>query len=167
MEFLKSLGFDPIMLGAQILNFLIIFYLLKRFLYKPVMDMVKKREDKITEGLKQAQEASQTLENALLMEKKILSKAQNESQKLIEDAKLQAQELSNQMEEHAKAQTQKLIADAHFQIQQETAQVERRLSEKTSLLAREILAKSLSGIFSQGEQKKVVEKALKNIKKAD
>lgn len=167
MEFLKSLGFDPIMLGAQILNFLIIFYLLKRFLYKPVMDMVKKREDKITEGLRKAQEASQTLENALLMEKKILSKAQNESQKLIENAKSQAQELSNQMEENAKAQTQKLISDAHSQIQQETAQVERRLSEKTSLLAREILAKSLSGIFSQDEQKKVVEKALKNIKKAD
>lgn len=167
MEFLKSLGFDPIMLGAQILNFLIIFYLLKRFLYKPVMDMVKKREDKITEGLKQAEIATKTLENALLMEKKILSKAQNESQKLIEDAKSQAQELSIQMEENAKAQTQKLISDAHSQIQQETAQVERRLSEKTSFLAREILAKSLSGIFSQGEQKKVVEKALKNIKKAD
>jgi len=167
MEFLKSLGFDPIMLGAQILNFLIIFYLLKRFLYKPVMDMVKKREDKITEGLKKAQEAGLTLENALIGEKKILSKAQGESQKIIEDAKLQAQELSLQMEENAKAQTQRLISDARSQIQQETAEVEKRISEKTSLLAREILSKSLSGIFSQDEQKKVVEKALKNIKKAD
>ncbi|MBI2025879.1 MAG: F0F1 ATP synthase subunit B [Candidatus Levybacteria bacterium] len=167
MEFLKNLGFDPIMLGAQILNFLIIFYLLKRFLYKPVMDMIKKREDKITQGLKQAEVAAKTLEKALEDEKKILSKAQSQSQKIIEEARLQAGLLSAQIEESARAQTQKLISDAHSQIAQETLEAERRISEKTSDLAREILLKSLTGVFSQSEQKKIVEKAIKNIKKTN
>ena len=76
MDFLKNLGFDPVMLGAQILNFLIIFFLLKRFLYKPVLDMIKKREDVIKEGLKQSEEAKLNLEKTLLEEKRILTKAQ-------------------------------------------------------------------------------------------
>ena len=75
MEILKNLGFDPVMLAAQIVNFLIILYLLKRFLYKPILEMLKKREDSIKEGLKQAEEARITLEKTLQEEKKILSKA--------------------------------------------------------------------------------------------
>ena len=55
MEILKTFGVDPIFLGAQIVNFLIIFYLLKRFLYKPVLGCLKTGRQ--NQGLKQAEEA--------------------------------------------------------------------------------------------------------------
>lgn len=167
MEFLKSLGFDPFMLGVQILNFLIIFYLLKRFLYKPVLNMVKQRENKISEGLKQAEDAAKTLEKALEEEKRILTKAQSASQALIEDAKLEAKQLSVLMEEDARTKTQKIIAEAMLQIDQETREVEKRLSEKTGNLARDILTKSLSGVFTKDEQKEIIKKVEKNIKNVD
>src|SRR4030042_5711258 len=109
MEFLQQLGFDPIMVGAQILNFLIIFYLLKRFLYKPVLDMVKKREEKITQGLKDAEDGNKALEKALEEEKKILTKAQDNAKKIIEDAKTEAGILALDIENNSKAQTEKLI----------------------------------------------------------
>ena len=165
MEILKNFGVDPYLLGAQIVNFLIIFYLLKRFLYKPVLGMLKKREDKIKEGIKQAEEAQATLEKTLDQEKKILTKAQEEAKKLIESARLQAGDVSREIEENTKRQAEKILLDARAQIEQDGQKMEKELSEKVSLLAEGLLEKALQGVFGEKEQKQILNKALKNIKK--
>ncbi|MBI3985102.1 MAG: F0F1 ATP synthase subunit B [Candidatus Levybacteria bacterium] len=167
MEFLKSLGFDPIMLGAQILNFLIIFYLLKRFLYKPVMDMVKKREDKITLGLKQAQEAQELMEKTLVDEKKILTKAQDEAKKIIEETKEESRQIASNIQEEAKVQAEKMLTQMRTQLDQDTRQMEKALMEKVSVLAADMLTKSLQGMLTESEQKEIVQKAVKQIKKVN
>ena len=165
MDFLKNLGFDPIMLGAQILNFLIILYLLKRFLYKPVMDMIKKREDIIKEGLKDAEKAQLSLEKALEEEKKILVKAQDHAKQIIDDSKTQALEIQKEIEEKAKAQSEKILKDASAKIQEETKEAEKKLANQVSTLASEIVKKSLEEMVGQKEQKVFVDKAIKKIKK--
>ncbi len=164
MGFLKDLGFDPVLLGAQVLNFLIIYYLLKRFLYKPVMDMIKSREDKIAEGLKQAEESRTTLEKTLEEEKKILQKAEIQAQKIIEDAKEQALDASRQIDENAKQEADRIILAAREKIEQESRDTEARLTQKISLIASDMVAKSLEGLISEKEQKQILEKTLHNIK---
>jgi len=167
MEILKNFGVDPVLVGAQIINFLIIFYLLKRFLYKPVLGMLKKREDKIKEGLKQAEEARLALEKALDQEKKIFAKAHDEAKALVADAKAQAIETSKGIEENTKRQAEKMLLDARAQIEQDAKKMEQELSEKVSLLAEGMLEKSLQGIFGEREQKQILDKAIKNIKKTN
>ena len=73
MEIVDHFGLDPYLFGAQVINFLIIFYLLKRFLYKPVLEILRKREREIAEGLKQAEEGKILLEKAQEKEKEILN----------------------------------------------------------------------------------------------
>src|ERR1035437_4817800 len=160
MEILKTFGFDPFLVGAQILNFLIIFYLLKRFFYKPVLGMLKTREDKIKEGIKQAEEARLTLEKTLEEEKKIFAKAHDEAKALILDAKTHALEVSREVEENTKKQTEKILLDARAQIEQDAKRMEAELGEKISLLAKAMLEKSLQGILGEKEQKQIVEKAV-------
>jgi F-type H+-transporting ATPase subunit b len=167
MEILKTFGFDPILLVAQIINFLIIFYLLKRFLYKPVLGMLKTREDKIKEGMKQAEEARLTLEKTIDEEKKILAKAHEEAKSLITDAKTQAIEVSREVEENTKKQAEKILLDARAQIEQDSKRMETELGEKISVLAKDMLGKSLQGVIGEKEQKQIVEKAVKNIKKTN
>lgn len=165
MEILKNFGFDPVMLVAQIVNFLIIFYLLKRFLYKPVLAMLKKRQDIISESLRQAEETRISLEKTIGQERKLLIKAQNEGKKIIQEAKLQSAETAREIEENTKKQTEKMLLEAKQELEYESKEVERQISEKISVLAANMLTKSLEGIFSAKEQKKVLEKSLKQIKK--
>lgn len=165
MEILKNFGFDPVMLVAQIINFLIIFYLLKRFMYKPVLEMLKKREDSIAKGIKQADEARATLERTLEQEKKILTKASDEGKKILEEAKNQAKQVAIEIEENTKKQTEKMIQEAKQQIEQDSKEIEKRLSEKVSVLALNMLTKSLEGTIGAKEQKQIITKTLKNIKK--
>ncbi len=164
MDFLKNLGFDPILLGAQILNFLIIFYLLKRFLYKPVLGMIKSREDKIALGLKQAEEARIKLEQTLEEEKRILARAQSQAKELIEEANAAAKAGALEIEENARVSAERMLVEAKAQMNQESLEIERRISEKTSIIAMDMLAKSLKGVISEKDQKAIANKALKNIK---
>ncbi len=153
------------LLVAQIVNFLIIFYLLKRFLYKPVLGMLKKREDKIAQGLKQAEEARVALEKTLEEEKKILSKAQDQAKILIEESRAQATEVAKKIEDDTKKQAERILLEAKEQINQEAKKTETRLAEKVSVLAEDMLVKSLEGFFGEKEQRQIANKAIKQIKK--
>jgi F-type H+-transporting ATPase subunit b len=48
---MDKLGIDPKLLLAQLVNFTIIMLLLKKFLYKPILDMLEKRKKEIAEGV--------------------------------------------------------------------------------------------------------------------
>ncbi len=165
MDILKNFGVDPVLMGAQIVNFLIIFYLLKRFLYKPVLGMLKKREDKIQEGLKQAEEARLTLEKTLSDEKKILAKAQDKAKEIVEHSRLQAKEDSKKIVEETRKQAEGILQEAKQQIEQESAAVEKRISEKVTMLASDMLTKSLEGFFGEKEQKQIASRVLDKIKR--
>src|SRR5438477_11743203 len=98
MEILKNFGVNGYLLGAQIINFLIVFYILKRLLYKPVLSMLKKREDEVKEGLRLSEEGRKTFEEAQTKEKEILKKAEGQADKIVADARSKALEEASQIE---------------------------------------------------------------------
>lgn len=165
MEIIKGFGLDPFLFGAQLINFLIVLYLLKRFLYKPVLDTLKKRERQILEGLKQAEEGKALLDKALIREKEILKKAREEAKKTINETKDQALRVRRDIEEGTKLEAEKIIREAREQIERETKEVEKRLVSQVSHLSVDFLRKSLSSMFSEKEQKEVLDRAVKTIKR--
>lgn len=167
MEILKNFGVNPILLAAQIVNFLIILFVLKKFLYKPVLELLKKRQTMIKEGIKQAEESRNRLEKVVIEEKNILRNAQLQAKELMEDAKQESIELTLQMNEAAKKQTEKILKDAKDQIARESVETEKRLAVNTSKLAVSFLQKALSEFFSGKEQKEVVSNVLRKIRKAN
>lgn len=165
MEILENFGVNPILLAAQIVNFIIIFFILKKFLYKPILELLKKRQIMIKEGISQAEESRIKLEKVVIEEKNILRQAQLAAKQVIEDAKQQSLELARQASDNAKKQTEKILTDAKAQILIESAETEKRLAVQTSKLAISFLEKALSEFFSAKEQKEVVSNALRKIKK--
>lgn len=164
MEILENFGVNPILLAAQIVNFLIIFFVLKKFLYKPILELLKKRQIMIKDGISQAEESRIRLEKVVIEEKNILKQAQLEAKKVIEDAKQESIELTRTARDNAKKQTEKILIDAKAQISREVSETEKRLAVQTSRLAISFLEKALSEFFSAKEQKEVVSNALRKIK---
>lgn len=165
MEIIKNFGLDPIMLGAQILNFLIILFILRRFLYKPVLDLIKNREDTIKEGLKKAEESQRLLEKTQKEEQIILRNAESKAKKVIEDAKNQALSKIKESQELAKKQAEKLIEDARIQISQEAKIAEQKIMASIAKLSLDLLEKALSGLISQETQQDLMKKAIKQLQK--
>jgi F-type H+-transporting ATPase subunit b len=164
LELVENFGIDPYLLGAQIINFLIVFYVLKRFLYKPILNALKTREDSIRKGLEDAEVARKLLEEAEEKEAKLLQKAQSEARKMIEDAKSESLSLLAQAEEKTRLQTEQMLKDAKTQIEEDMKRAEKQLSANITTLAVHVLEKSIADIFSQDEQDVVIKKAIKKLK---
>lgn len=150
---------------AQIINFVIVFFILKKILYKPVLDIINKRDAQIKKGLKDKEEAEQLLKDAQQNEAEVLQKAQARAEKIISDAKLEANEAKAQIEESAKKDAEKMITQARETIEHETKLAEDHLTAKIGTIAIGLLEKSLTGVFGKEEQQTILKKAEAQLKK--
>lgn len=163
MEILDTFGFNPILFGAQVINFLIIFFVLKKFLYKPLLKTMQTRQKRIEDGLTFAQETEARLEKIKKEEIKILKAAQAQSKELLSETRKQAQDILKSTQEQAKEETKKMIEDARAQIAKETKQAESRLMQQVGDVSIHFLEESLMGFFTEKEQQQIMAKALKRL----
>jgi len=165
MDVLHNFDIQWPLLVAQIVNFLIIFYLLKRFLYKPIFTLLKKREDTIKEGLDKAEDGKRALIDAQVKEKKLIKEAQDTAKKIIQDAREQGQMVAKEIEAKAKKQADRMMEEAKNQIDLETRSAEQQLNKHISELSVALLKKALDNVFGDKEQSEVVSKAVKALQK--
>src|ERR1700751_4763240 len=90
MEIFKTFGLDPYLVTAQIINFLIIFYVLKRYLYPPLFKVFKKREELVKESISKAEENEKILEKTKDLEKETIKKAKVTADEIIKESHEQA-----------------------------------------------------------------------------
>lgn len=165
MEIIKNFGVEPVLLAAQIVNFLVLMAILRKFFYKPMLRLLKNRENTIRDGLQKAEEARKLLEKTKEEEKTILKKAREKASTFIKEAKEQSQNLEKEAKEIVKAQTERMIEDARQQIQREAKIAQDALVQYVSKIAVALLEKSLTEILSEKEKREVSLKAINKLQK--
>ncbi|MEX2013289.1 MAG: F0F1 ATP synthase subunit B, partial [Candidatus Levyibacteriota bacterium] len=164
MELLHNFGFDPVLLIAQVVNFLLILFVLKKFLYKPVLKMLKDRRESVAQGLRKSEEGKKLLEDAEIREKEILKKARLQANQMVDDARAQVTAEAEVIEENAKIQAARIIEDANRQIELAEKETEKKLATYVSNLAIELITKSSKQLFPEREQKSAIQNALKRLR---
>lgn len=164
MDILQNFGVNWVLLLAQIVNFLIIFWLLKKFAYKPIFQMLEKRKKLIAEGVENAQKSGEVLQKSLEEEKALLKKAQGNVVEILADAQKQAQDIISSAEEGAKKRVEKILEGAKKEIEDQTLDAEKQLSKHTAELAAKLLEKSLQSMVDSKTQKEIVNKITKKLK---
>lgn len=165
MGFLEDFGFNPLLFVAQIINFVIIFIILKKLLYKPVLDMIKKREKEISDGIKNSELADEKLQEAEEKEKLIIQKANERARKIVDDAKTESEAVKIKSDEKTKKETERMIEQARRSIEQDIKNAEEKLTKKIGNIAISLLQKSLVGVFGEKEQKIIIKKAVSHLEK--
>ena len=102
-----------------VINLLIFFLLLKKFLFKPVLGMMERREQMIKDDLDKAKKASEEAEQIKTEYETKLSEAQAEAVKITTTAKQRADKESAEIVEDAKAEAAHIIADAQKTIERD------------------------------------------------
>src|SRR3990167_1299416 len=114
---MESLGIDPKLLIAQIVNFALFFILFKKFLAKPFAKFLTDEKNKELEGEKSIQKVKKMETEAVQKEqvahakiKKeeavVLAEAKKQGEKLKEDILVQAREEAEDIKKKAKKQTE-------------------------------------------------------------
>lgn len=165
MEILKQFGINPVLLVAQVINFLIILFLLKRFFYRPLLEVIKKREDVIKNGLESAEAGNTLLEKAREEEKKLLVKASEQAEKMIKNAKEESLEIKTNIEEKTNKRIEKMLSDAKIEIDRKSAETKKELSENILKVAITVLEKTLPQLLNKKEQEEILAKTAEKIGK--
>lgn len=164
MEILNEFGFDIKLFVAQIVNFLVIAFIFRRFLYKPILATLKKRKEIIAKGLKDAEKASEALENAEEQKNEILNRASKESEKILNEAKQQSLIVRDEIINAARSDVERMMEQASMQIKQERENFIKE-ARKTSLeMSRIILLDTVENLFDKKEQEILIKKGLSKLK---
>ncbi|MBQ6154599.1 F0F1 ATP synthase subunit B [bacterium] len=116
MELIKALGLNWAQLISQLINFAILFWLLKKFALTSLLDSIHARQQEIKDGLNNAQAADEALSQAQAKKEQIISEARGQAQQIINEARSQANLQGQEMLEQAKAQATKIVEDGHQQV---------------------------------------------------
>jgi len=109
MEILAKLGIDWKLLIAQVFNFLILLWILKRYAYTPIIDFLEERSKRIEKGLEDAQEATRRLTAIGEQEKVILTEAKVSASNMIKEADGMAKKNKEIMDAKAQEDAERLL----------------------------------------------------------
>ena len=160
MDITKQFGIEPILLLAQVVNFLIILFVLKKFFYKPIVKMLDDRRERIAESLKNADLIEQKLAQTEEKSAQILKAAQAQGEKFIADAQGQANKIIEAAQLEAQANTQRAISEAVEQIASEKAQMKKELESETLSLVVAVTQKVLGRTMKSSEKAELTKKAI-------
>ena len=148
MQSLEVISVNIWQILISLLNLLILFLLFKKFLFKPVNNMLAKRQSEIDETYRKADEANQSaLENKLLWDEKI-GMAKEESENIIKKAQNNAKMQGETIVQNAKDQADGIIRQAKVQAELEIKNAEedikREIVDVSTAIANKLLEREIS-----------------------
>jgi F-type H+-transporting ATPase subunit b len=124
---MEALGINLGYLFVQIIAFIVIYVLLTRFIYDPLISVLKERRTRIQKGLEDAEKAANARMNAEAEAEKVLQQARSEAQGIIEEARGRGEEVAAQVQADARAEAERIREDAR------TSAVEERNTQLAGL----------------------------------
>ncbi|RXR20913.1 F0F1 ATP synthase subunit B [Flavobacterium amnicola] len=149
----------------QVVIFVGLIFLLKKFAWKPILDAVNTREEGIKNALLSAENAKKEMENLQASNERILQEARMERDALLKDAREIKEKMIADAKEEANVQGARMIEQAKASIESEKNAAMAELKSQVSSLSLEIAEKLLKDELSNKEaQMKLVEKMLGDVK---
>jgi F-type H+-transporting ATPase subunit b len=157
---ITDIGINLPVLVAQTVNFIVLLTLLKLFVYKPVLNMLDQRRQRIEEGLNAAQRGQESAAEAEKTAQAELDNARREGQNIVQNAQQVAQRLQEEGRAAAAQQTEAMLQRARSEIalerDQAIAELRREFADLTIAAAEKIIGQSLD----RSAHQRLIEQAL-------
>ncbi|BDB52226.1 F0F1 ATP synthase subunit B [Flavobacterium ammonificans] len=149
----------------QVVIFVGLIFLLKKFAWKPILDAVNEREQGIKNALESAENARNEMQNLQADNQRILQEARAERDAMLKDAREMKEKMVADAKSEAQEQGQKMIDQAKAAIESEKNAAMADLKAQVATLSLSIAEKVLKDELSNKEsQTKLVEKMLGDVK---
>ncbi|MFZ6034910.1 MAG: ATP synthase F0 subunit B [Patescibacteria group bacterium] len=160
---MENLGIDPKLMIAQLINFGLFFFIIKKFVAKPFMSFLDEERQKEKEKLKLQEQMVKQEEAFQAKQKNLEKKMREELENALKGAKDQAAKIKVEMLEEAKAEAQTLKENAKKELESEKDKMYREIKSKVSDLSLIIVNKALMETLDSDTKKKVSQKILSSL----
>ncbi|MBI4994616.1 F0F1 ATP synthase subunit B [Candidatus Peregrinibacteria bacterium] len=157
MELITKLGIDWKLLIAQIINFLILLFILYKFAYRPILEMLQKRSKTIEKGMHDAKASEERLKEIEQTRRSILDEAARSVGKLLEKAKTDAETMKKDLMAEASAQAEDLLRRTKAQVAEEKEKMTEDVKKEVAKFIILATGKILQREFSDADQKRLAD----------
>ena len=156
---------DPGLFVWTILTFLLLLTVLAKFAWKPLLKMLKDREDLIRSSLEDAEKAQTELANLNAEREEIINKARSEAQSILSEGKVAASKLKDETLKAAKDQAKSILTDAEKQIRIEKHKAIEEIKSEVVDLSLSVAEKLIKKNISREDNQTLIDESLENVTK--
>lgn len=127
----QALGVDVKLLVEQAIAFLILVFILGKFVYPALMKAVDARRDQIEAGMKEAKQAEEALVQAEARVADMLADARKEADDIIARSHQEATSMVAEAEDKAKTRAEQIVVDARTQLDVDVRKAREALKHET------------------------------------
>ncbi len=141
----------------------LLFIILRKFAWTPLMESVKARERLVADTIDNARKTKEELEKIADAQKAMIRDAQNEAGKIIEEGRKNAESTAQLVVDRARKEAQTALEDAKSKITTEKENALRQIKNQTIELVINTSEKLIEESLSDETHRKIVEKHLDNL----
>lgn len=163
-ELIHHFGVDWRLLIAQAINFLVVLFVLKRFAYGPIVQMLRKRREEIERGLHATKEAVKRLAQVEELKEAAAEEAREKALLIVSKAEEIAEKHKEEIARQAAQKGGAIIAEAKRVIEQERAKAGEETYAHAEGLIRLGLARVLGKMAPEERDGMLIKEALRELK---
>ena len=163
-DLFTALGIDWKMLVFQLIAFVVLVWLLGKFVYPSLMKAVDKRQADIEASSKAAETARQQADKTKDEVKELLNQARRDASDILATAKEEANSVVEAADAKAKARAEHIVTEAHEQLQKDIVAARKALHNETLELVALATEKVVGKTVSAKVDKDIVATAVKEAK---
>jgi F-type H+-transporting ATPase subunit b len=148
---------------AQIILFLIVYWVLNKYAFGPVLKMLAERRRRIEEGQHNAEKIKKQLAEAELRYQEVLRKANDEATKLLDEARATSDAISQKQMQQAIKDAEGIIAKAQDTIVQERNKMVAEVKKEMVDLVVKTTSKVVGKVITPQDQERLSEETVKQI----
>jgi len=153
----QTFGWNPWLFLSQVISFVIVALLLRRFAYKPILAVLEERRRRIEEGQINAEKIKKELAEAEKRYQEILAKANADAQNMIDEARESAAHLAERKQQEAIAAAEQIIAKAREASAIEHERTMESLKRELGRLVVDTTAKVTGKVLTSEDQQRLQE----------
>lgn len=162
-ELLRSFDVNKASFLASLVNFTILLIILHRFAYKPLLQVLDERRQKIADSMKQADQIREELAKTQAARDEILFQANESARKMIEEARQAAEKFRDQKLNEALQSAQDTLRKATEAGRQERERLLADLRREMVALVVATTAKVAGKVLTAEDQKRLADETLKEL----
>lgn len=162
-DLIEAFDVNWVSLGFQLLNFLLLLYILNRFLFKPLLARMDERGSKIEKGLEDAEAAARDRELARAEREAAVAEARKEAAEMLARANKIAEDTRNEILNEARTEAERVTARAREEIVAEKERAMAELRAQVADLALAAAGKLVRSEMDAATQRRLVEEFLEEV----
>ncbi len=159
------LEINPGLIVWTIITFILLLIVLKKLAWKPLLEVLYRREEYIRSSLEHAEQVKQEAERLLEENRKQLALVEDEAHRIISESRALGEKLKNEMLDKTNQQTKRMIEQAKKEIERDKEAAIIHLRGEIAKLAIQVAGKILDESLDENKHRNVIDSYLQGLPK--